>query len=367
MLKVLILSRDPSWYGGVVNFVELLKNNFTPEVNVESFTIGRRHKSGLFGRLSTPIYDAFRLYKRVHGSSYEVIHLNPSLNVASLLRDGLFMVVLRCCSCKKVFVTWHGWELRLAERLQHWPWKMFFRGVFGFSESMWLLSSSFSRQLCAMGISRSKIQQFTTMFDGSIFHGHRRNRLDDEIRLLFLSRFEKEKGVYELLEAFNSVLQKENNVRLYLAGDGPEMRCMRAWVKTHKLDEKVIFTGYLREGDKVQALIDADMFVFPTYYGEGCPVSLLEAMAAGLPIITAPAGGIPDIFKDGTNGFLLQNVTSAAIASAVMKLLHDSALREKFGEHNRNEAWEKYEAKIVTRKFEEFYLELAGNKRECQA
>lgn len=366
MVRVLVLSRDPEWDGGVVSFVEVLKKNFSPQVLMESFFIGKRRKSTSVFRSLVPLYDAIRLYKRVHSISYDVIHLNPSLNTASLLRDGLFVLVLRFCGCRKVFVTWHGWELNLAKRLQHWPLSIFFREVFGATESMWVLSSTFVRQLCEMGIASKKIQQFTTMFDGSIFYGCRRNRQDDEIRLLFLSRFIRGKGVYELLEAFEIIIQKENNIRLFLVGDGPEMRGMKEWVMNHKLQEKVAFTGYLRDGDKVQALVDADMFVFPSY-SEGCPVSLLEAMAAGLPVIASSVGGIPDIFKDGTNGFLLRDVTSEAIANAVMKLLHDSSLREKFGKYNRNEAWEKYEAKIVTRKFEDFYLELAGNKEESPA
>jgi glycosyltransferase involved in cell wall biosynthesis len=100
----------------------------------------------------------------------------------------------------------------------------------------------------------------------------------------------------------------------------------------------------------------AHIFTFPTYYGEGCPVSLLEAMAASMAIITTPVGGIPDIIEHNKNGILLDvKVTTENVKNAIETLLNSPGTIRDMGEINRIEAWEKYEAPVVTRYFENIY------------
>ena len=115
------------------------------------------------------------------------------------------------------------------------------------------------------------------------------------------------------------------------------------------IQDKVSFPGYLVGNEKVENLLASDVFVFPSF-SEGCPVALLEAMGAGLPVITTPVGGIPDIFIDGKNGVLLKSVEPEDIAEAIERLLSNEELCRVTGEHNRREAWEKYEARIVCKK-----------------
>jgi glycosyltransferase involved in cell wall biosynthesis len=99
------------------------------------------------------------------------------------------------------------------------------------------------------------------------------------------------------------------DARLILAGEGPEQDKIRSWIDRHGMSYRVKLPGYLHGEAKAQVLRGANMFVFTTYYGEGCPISLLEAMPAGLPVITTPVGGIPDIFIDGENGILIDHVS----------------------------------------------------------
>ena len=169
-INLLILSRVTSWQGGVVNFVELMKSHYSSYFIYESFNVGCRIKCSFINKLFTPIHDVIKLHRHIRFSTYDVIQLNPSLNLPSLIRDGVFMLCLRFNNCSNVFVVWHGWNSKIAQRLEHWPWNFVFRKVFGYATAMWVLSSTFMRQLMAMGIPASKIQQFTTMFDGRIFH-----------------------------------------------------------------------------------------------------------------------------------------------------------------------------------------------------
>jgi glycosyltransferase involved in cell wall biosynthesis len=212
--------------------------------------------------------------------------------------------------------------------------------------------------MARMGVDPDKIQLFTTMFDGRELEntlGHV-NKDGHNTSLLFLSRFVKEKGVYELLEAFINLVSNHKNIHLILAGTGPEEDNMKKIVCDSNIENKVTFTGYVRGSDKARVLMGADIFVFPTSYGEGCPVSLLESMAAGMAVITTPVGGIPHIVEDGKQGILLTNeVTAKSVENAIERLLVDPVETRKIGDLNREQAWRLYNAPVVTGWFESIY------------
>ena len=88
---------------------------------------------------------------------------------------------------------------------------------------------------------------------------------------------------------------------------------------------------------------------------------ILEAMAAGLPVITTPVGGIPDIITNGQNGILLDQVTPQTIATAIKHLFQDESLSSQMGNNNKIQAWNNYEASIVTKKIESFYIQLMSS------
>jgi len=356
--RVLIISRDFRYQGGVVNYLETLSRTFSEPEHYSYFFIGREYgkKFSLLDFFS-PLIKSFRLIKKLHDENIEIVHINPSLNMRSLLRDGLYMLVVSLFSRARILVFIHGWNIRLADKIAtHRIYKNIFKNVFGRAAGFLVLATQFKQGLVKIGISIDKIKVTTTMFDGKLFSNveHRTNKL--EPTLLFMSRFVREKGIYELFDAFSELKKYYTQARLLMVGDGPELSMMKAWVKENNLISSVIFTGYLREKDKIQALMDADIFVFPTYYGEGCPVALLEAMAAGLPVVTAAAGGIGDFFRDGENGVLLSQVTSQTIEQAVCLLLKNRERMSQISQTNRRQAWINYEAEVMTKGMEAIYM-----------
>ena len=87
------------------------------------------------------------------------------------------------------------------------------------------------------------------------------------------------------------------------------------------------------------------------------------ALAAGLPIVTTPVGGIPDIFEDGKNGILLHSVSSTGIAEAISKILSHREWRQQVSHCNEATAWATYEARIVTQKMITLYRQVASRTR----
>ena len=142
-----------------------------------------------------------------------------------------------------------------------------------------------------------------------------------------------------------------------MAGDGNEYSSAREWCIRRNLQDRVLFPGYVGGVDKAQLFVDSDIFVLPSY-SEGCPNALLEAMAAGLPVVVTPVGGIPDIVQEGINGLITTTRSADSVELALAKLIADPELRIAMGHRNREEAWRKYESKVVTRGLEAQYRSL---------
>lgn len=308
--------------------------------------------------LLAPLRDAVGLFLAIRGGQPDVVHVNPSLNLVSVLRDGLFMLVLRALGKRSVLVIWHGWENELSQQIRSYRLlRYLFMATFGWAGHSVVLASRFRDELIEMGFAADRVSVESTMFDNTLFNRITR-RQHECTTLLFLSRMEQTKGGFELVEAYSRIKARFPATRLVMAGDGPARKFLESRVAELGVAD-VSFPGYLRGDYKAQALVDADLFVLPTTYGEGCPVSLLEAMAAGLPCITNAVGGIPDIFRHDVNGVLLNGVSVDSVTGALVSLLGDPSKCARIAEHNRQEAWKTFSAPAVTRRIETLYNEVS--------
>jgi len=361
-LRVLITAKGLDASGGVVNYVASLMNQFPEMVQCEHLQVGREpHERRMVRDLLFPLLDNFALLRRVRKLRPHCVHINPSFNLKAMLRDGMLLTTLRLMGQRRVVVFFHGWDDDFAAKVLRSPWRRrLFRWIFGWPPVIFVLASSFRETLLALGLAPTQVRVTTTMFDGDIFSGVTRSRgADEEVRLAFMSRFVAAKGIHEVVNAMAALAHEHPGLRLLLLGDGPERLALEDRVASLDLGDRVEFAGYLRGQEKAQALVDSDIFVFPTYYGEGCPVVLLEAMAAGLPVITHGVGGIPDIFEDPRNGILLQRVDDASVVDALRELLSDPQRTAAIGDHNREHAWTHYESAMVSRRMLATYRELS--------
>jgi glycosyltransferase involved in cell wall biosynthesis len=156
-----------------------------------------------------------------------------------------------------------------------------------------------------------------------------RRPLENELRLLFLGHLLPDKGVYDLVKAFAQVAGQFPRLKLVLGGVG-HIEAVRELASELGVRERVELPGWLGPERKNAALATSTIFLLPSYH-EGMPMALLEAMSWGLPVITTPVGGIPQIVTDKINGLLVAPGDVAALAAAIARLLHDPALRELLG------------------------------------
>ena len=157
-----------------------------------------------------------------------------------------------------------------------------------------------------------------------IHEKHRTIRECDELRVLFLARLERSKGIYETIDAFKILADKCRPAILTIAGDGPIKENLISYAKRLMIDEKQIkFVGFVEGEKKKKIFAENAIYCLPTYYGEGLPTSILEAMAFGMPVITRKVGGIADMFVDGKMGIILKENATMEIANAVETLWKD--------------------------------------------
>lgn len=149
----------------------------------------------------------------------------------------------------------------------------------------------------------------------------------DPWRFVHVGRLDTPKNQERLMKAFRNILNVHPRARLTLVGDGD----LRPWLEavTAELDlgDAVIFAG-MQENVR-PFLAEADIFVLTSDY-EGIPMSILEAMGTGLPIVATAVGGVPDMLKDQESG-LLVSCDTQAVADACARLVGDQTLREKLG------------------------------------
>ena len=143
----------------------------------------------------------------------------------------------------------------------------------------------------------------------------------------FVGRVQKEKGVFDLLEAFASICQEFPGTKLKLFGKIYDRGHIESTIVRLGIGKSVGMSGYF-EGPVNEVLRSIDIFVFPSLW-EGFPFSILEAMAVGLPIIATRVGGIPEMITDGVNGLLVPRKNPRALFSAMRTLCLDPELRER--------------------------------------
>jgi glycosyltransferase involved in cell wall biosynthesis len=174
--------------------------------------------------------------------------------------------------------------------------------------------------------------------------------------VLFLGRLGTRKGTYDLLDAVAQLVVKHPQLKLLLGGDG-ELDQVRIRANELGISGNIELLGWLRGDEKDQYLQSAMIYALPSY-NEGLPMSILEAMAAGLPIVSTPIGGIPEAVADGLEGFLVEPGDVAALANRLDRLLSEPGLAEGMGAAARRKVETSFSAEVILPQVEAVYREL---------
>ena len=183
-------------------------------------------------------------------------------------------------------------------------------------------------------------------------------RLDaDPPRVLFLGMISEAKGAFDLLRAWPRVREAFPRARLVLCGAGDQERA-QAIAREHGFEDALEMPGWIRGEAKSLQLARAWALALPSRW-EAMPMAILEAMAAGVPVVATRVGGIPATVEDGRTGVLVESRDINALAEALIGLLGDTARRKALGAAARERAIEEFSADVVVPRIEALWASLA--------
>ena len=169
-----------------------------------------------------------------------------------------------------------------------------------------------------------------------------------------MGRIGKRKGVYDILESVSQL--KSGNAKVQLFGDG-EVDTVRHLVETKGLRDKVNVHGWIDGSQKDETFRSANVLLLPSY-NEGLPISVLEAMAYGFPVVATDEGGIAEAVEDGVNGYLIQPGEHQRLAECMDRLAESEELRKAMGRSGYELASQKFSLAIIIGQLEALYGEL---------
>ena len=361
-IKIIITSIPPEAGGGIVGIHQVLFGKpFPKNIELDFFHVGSPNpfNERLAKRLIRIMIRMIQFfYKLINDKSIKIIHINTSYDLRSVMRDALFIVMSRMFRKKIV--------LQIHQRIEPSHNKIIdfiTKHIFSLCDKI-LVFSNESKKILGYLVPVEKIYLFPNPViakDFIIKDKSYKGRLsipEEGKIVLYLSRLIKEKGAFDLIESIPEIIRKNENVYFLFAGEGPDRKQMEDTCKMKGIEKYVRFTGHISYKDVIRAFSSADIFVLPTYFPEGMPMAILQAMAAGLPIISTPISSIPDIIKDGINGFLIEPNSPKQLAEKILFLLHNEETKKRIGEANIQLAREEYDVKVILNKLEQLYLSI---------
>jgi glycosyltransferase involved in cell wall biosynthesis len=289
-----------------------------------------------------------------------LIHVHVASG-ASFWRKSVFMALGLLAGCSLVFHLHGGGFARFYEKGCGRPGRALARFFLKRSSVVIVLSQRWREWLEGI-VDHPRIVCLANPLPEAPFTASSRRSAGNTV--LFLGRLDRSKGIYDLLDVVSELRSPIPDIRLVCAGDG-DLEAVREHATRLGIEDSLTLTGWIGPEEKAQWLKRADVFVLPSY-AEGMPVSVMEAMAAGLPVLASAVGGIPDMLTDGVNGFLVAPNDKGTLARLLRRLLHDPSLRQRIGSAARETARLRFAADKVLGSLEMIYGQL-GLTRSSEA
>jgi len=228
------------------------------------------------------------------------------------------------------------------------------------------LTETETEQCRIMGVDEDKIEIIPNGIDLSEYEnlpekGEFRKKYgiqDNEKIILYLGRIHKTKGIDLLISAYADLIKKLDNVRLVIVGpDDGFLPFLKKQVKDLKINHKVLFTGPLYGKEKLEAYVDADVFVLPSIY-ETFPNTVLEACACGTPVIATKAKHKHDWIHNKV-GYVVER-DKHHLQNAIVKILKDEQLRKNLGKEGKRLIKQRFNWEKIVEKFEDIYSSVSN-------
>ncbi|GFN32767.1 glycosyltransferase family 4 protein [Paenibacillus xylaniclasticus] len=346
-MKVMQVANSKKVKGGITSVVNSIEEGLSDRVAIA------RHPSYISGvpaplKIAYSLLAMFKFICLVH--PYRIIHLHSAAN-GSFYRKTIYTYMSKLFR-KKVIFHIHGSSFEAFHDKS--------------SFNAWLINKTLNRadeiivlsnqmkQLVLAYCSNTQISILPnpiTIPSQAVMKQPKDNT--DKIQLLFMGEIGQRKGIYDLVDAIR-LLPKEISSKLVLNICGNnELDKLRSYIQERDVGHACIVHGWI-DGEKKRTLLaNSDIYVLPSYH-EGLPVSILEAMANELPIISTTVGGIPEIVLNDVNGYIMPPGSIEHLAESIEKLVNNEDLRVSFGRKSKSMV-KNHDIRIVAKQLHDIY------------
>ena len=347
-MKVLMLGPGRSLKGGVSSVVNAYyEAGLGEKVNLtylETYTDGNKAE-----KLNAAIKAIYKFKECCKDT--DIVHIHMASR-ASFYRKSIFVNKAKRMN-KKIILHIHGAEFeKFYKEESNEIMKKYIRYIFSKSDKVIALSSKW-KDILKKIVDESKI---TVIYNSIVCPKQHLDKNYNNEKILFLGRLGNRKGVYDILKCASRIIAIFPNVEFILAGDG-EVDNVRELCNKMGIKNNFRITGWIDGAEKEKLLNEASIYLLPSY-NEGMPISVLEAMAYGLPVISTNIGGIPELIDNDENGFLIEPGDINGITNSLIKLLEDNNKKRRFGENAFLKAKNNFNVENKINDLYELYYEL---------
>ena len=318
MLKVLMVGPSRNANGGMTTVVNnYFESSLKDKVNLKY--IATTIDGHIFIRL---IYNfiayikilSYLLIKRV-----DIVHIHMASR-GSFYRKSL-IVKLSKFLCKKVIIHLHGAGFtEFYEDESNDKQKKYINDIFFMADQVVVLSTEWKSKIL------SWFECNISILENGVFVPNKNQYNPSSKNIVLLGRLNERKGTYDLLNIVNEVVEKFNDVRFILAGDG-DLKKLNNKITELEINKYIDVLGWINEEKREEILKNTLIYVLPSY-NEGMPMSVIEAMSYGIPTISTWVGGIPQLIDNNESGFLIQPGDIEDLKDKIIILLENNSLRQ---------------------------------------
>lgn len=321
---VLLFGPPSTAVSGVATYVQqLLRSSVGTDFRLIHFPVGSEglgaNAERFWPTLARGVVSMFQLARALRRERVKIVHSNTSLVPKSFWRDLVYLTIAKLAGCRVVFQVHGGSLAELRKRWKVAAWV--YRKMLPSADAVVVISHQEARSHRAI-VHPERLHVIPNAVDLTEYAGIRTDwHPGPGFVIGYLGRLHEDKGIFDLIAALTWLQQngQGEGVRLIIAGAGPHETPLRDAIVRHDLQRCIEVRGSVQGPDKLRFWADIDLFVLPSHH-EGLPYTVLESLAAGVPLVASHVGAIPEAIEDGVHGRLVPAREPLILAKTVRRL-----------------------------------------------
>lgn len=313
-MNILMVGPSRKFKGGINTVINSYFNsNLTEQVNL--MYLETAIDDNLLMRLLFTLRAFIKLFYKLIFNKIGIIHIHMAAK-GSFFRKSLVLLMAKMFN-KKIIIHLHGGKFHDFYLNSPLIIKKYISYIFNMSDHFIVLSEEWRNIILSYNVTT----KISVVYNGVKVNKNTYNVNSDY--LLYLGRINKDKGVYDLVQAIKELILDIPSIKLILAGIGEEEKLV-SLIENYGLNKNIEFIGWIHGTEKENLISGAKAFVLPSYF-EAMPMSILESMSYGIPVISTEVGGIPTLIENNREGYLFTAGDISELKNCIRKIYTNHA------------------------------------------